>query len=404
MLHSKKNIIKEDYFFLLLILICAILVFSSFKYVVFHAGADEGYYLKYATVVSETGLKTFPGIFSGYISNQQDWVFPNPLRLAFILTTAVWVKIFGATYLALSSLSLLSYLLMLGVSYYFGKKYFGGTTALLFSILLGFSPLGMAMARRALLDAPANLFAAASLWMFFDMVEDRGRGKCLVFTICYALAILMKETAVLLTPIFIFCLLWRKYISDKEVRQNDFLSASIYPATITAGAYLLAAGSVSSVMSVARIIISSPATNTYAILYCSGSWVRYRVYFILISPWTLLLAAGFLIRYFLVKDKSDKTTYFVIVAVIYYVLLNLFAKNIRYAMLLDTPIRLFAVLVISEIADNKCGRYARPVTYLLVLAIAAYDYATFYKFFIINGIYDPVNVLMLAARGIVLLK
>lgn len=400
MLRVPKNIIKEDYIFLLLILICAVLVFSSFKYVIFHTGADEGYYLKYASIVSENGIKAIPSLFGNYISNQKDWVYPNPLRIAFILISALWVKIFGVSYLGLSALSLFSYLLTLSVSYYFARKYFGGRMALFFSILLGFSPLGMAMARRALLDAPANLFAAASLWLFFDMIEDRKPWKGAVFMLCYAAAILMKETAVLLMPVFISYLFWRRHRSNKGVYPGDILCASIYPALIAAGAYLLAAGSLPNILNVIKIIISFPATNEYVISYCSGPWTRYITDFFVISPPVFLLAAAFFARYFFLKQKDGKITYFVISAIIYFILLNFFAKNIRYAILLDTPIRLFAAVMITEAAGKTCGKYARAAAYLAVFVIAAYDYASFYKFFIINGIYDPVSILLLRARGI----
>ncbi len=325
----KKRYEYGDLAFILLVIVCAVLVLLSFKSLIFFEGADEGYYFRYAAALNEYGPGIFPAFFKTYIDDQSNWAFPNPLRIAFISLSALWLKIFGMTYFSLSSLSLFSYLLTLGVSYYFAKKYFGKKYALLFAVLAGFSPLSMAMARRALLDSTANLFLVSSMWLFFDMLEDRKKFKYGVFTAVYAAAILMKESAVLLAPVFISYLLVRKYGLKKDTRGSDFLCAGAYPAAITAVVYLTASGSPLNVLKTAGIIIHYPAVNQYAVLYCSGSWPRYITDFFLISPLVLPLALGFIISYFFLKKRDDKTAYFLTITLAYYVFLNFFAKNIR---------------------------------------------------------------------------
>jgi 4-amino-4-deoxy-L-arabinose transferase-like glycosyltransferase len=396
-----KNFLdSSDCAFILLCVICTILVFSSFKYLEFYGGADESYYLRYATLANEDGLTAFQGMFKDYISDSQNWVFPNPLRIAFITISALWTRIFGATYLALSSLSLFCYLLALAVSYYFSKKYFGRTVSLLFCILLAFSPLNMAMARRALVDSAANLFLISSIWLFFDMLEDRKRFKYFIFVITYALAILIKETAILLVPVFVLYLFIRRYALKKELHLSDLLYISIYPPLLAGIVYLAAAGTPFNVLRVIKIIMASPSTNLYAILYSSGPWFRYVVDFILLSPWVSILAIGFFFSYISSKQYQEKMLYFMSVFIIYFLVLNIFAKNIRYAILLDTPLRIFAVFMILKIIENRFtkSKYAPILPYTLVIAIAAYDYLSFYNLFITNGIYDPVSFLLLKAR------
>lgn len=397
---------RNDYIFILLVILCAYLVFSSFKYLVFYAQADEGHYFKYASIVKNGGLSAFHKIFQDHIDGKENWLCANPLRVAYIFMSAGWMRLFGETYLALSSLSLFCYLLTLGISYYFSKKYFGNMTALLFSTLLAFSPLNMAMARRALVDVPANLFAVLSVWLFFNFLHNRDKIKYICVIVSYAIAILMREVLIFLAPVFIVYLCVRKYSFKKEAYLNDFLSISIYPYLIVLATYLIAAGGPLRLLDAIAIKINatSPAINKYALLYCAGPWFRYIVDFILLSPWTTLLTIGFFFKYFTSKERDERILYFVVILIFYLMLLNLFIKNVRYAMLLDTPVRLFAVLMISEIANNTCGKRARMATYLAVLAVAAYDYASFYKFFIINGIYDPINMLMLVGRGIMPLR
>ncbi len=394
----KNAVDSYDLAFILVCIVCAILVLSSFKYLIFADGADEGYYLRYSTLVSQEGFTIFPELFKSYISNNRNWIFPNPLRIAFIAISALWVGIFGKTYIALSSLSLFCYLLTLGISYYFSKKYFGKTVALLFSILLAFSPLNMAMARRALLDSAANFFLIFSLWMFFDMLNDRKRFKYFIFVIIFTSAILVKETSVLLIPIFILYLLVRKYGLKKKLYLNDLLSVSIYPCLIAGAVYLIASGTPFRALDVIRIILASPSTNRYAVLYCAGPWFRYIVDFVLLSPWVFILAAGFFFNFVSSKERREELLYLSIVFVFYFFILNFFAKNVRYAMLLDMPLRLFSVLMILRIMESRLSRYARTFTYLAVIAIAVYDYLSFYNLFVAYGIYDPVSIKMLEIR------
>lgn len=403
-MNFKKTFTRGDLVFVLLVIACAVLVLAGFKHLIFFEGADEGYYFRYAAVLNEYGPGVFPALFRIYINDQSNWVFPNPLRIAFISLCALWMRIFGMTYFSLSSLSLFSYLLMLGISYYFAKKYFGGKYALFFAVLIGFSPLNMAMARRALSDSTANLFMVSSLWFFFDMLEDRKRIKHALFTGIYAVSALMKESAALLAPVFIFYLLIRKYALKKNTVLNDFLSASIYPAAITSTIYLIASGSLSNVLKISEIIISSPAANQYAILYCSGSWLRYITDFFLISPLVLLLALGFIVSYFFSKKRDDKMVYFLTVTLGYYLLLNFFAKNMRYAMLLDNLLRLFAVGIVLRLAGNRSGRRGRLYAPIVILVMAACDYMSFHQLFVAGGIYDPVGALLLGARGIAPVK
>lgn len=396
----KKGIDFYDAIFILVCIICTILLSSSLKNIKYYDGADEGFYLQYATVVNENGLAAFPGIFENYISHSQMWVFPNPLRIAFILLSALWVNLFGLTYLSLSSLSLFCYLLALGASYYFGQKYFGKRAALLFSILLAFSPLNMAMARRALVDSTSNLFLILSIWLFFDMLNDRRTVKYSIFVVVYTLAILTKEPSILLTPVFAVYLIIRRYALKKEYYLNDFLCVCFYPIIIAGSVYLFAANSLSSVFQVIRIILASPSANKYAVLYCAGPWFRYIIDYILLSPWTCILAIGYFFSIISSRDYQENILYFLVIFAFYFLLLNVFAKNVRYAMLLDMPLRIFSVSMILKIMEVRFAKfkYSHIFAFALVIAIAVYDCLSFYKFFIINDIYDPVSFLLLRAR------
>ena len=84
-LQFKPSFIKYGLVFSLIIVACLILVSFSMKNMKFAAPADEGYYLKYATYIAENGISGFPDLFKDYIQNNQNWLFPNPLRICFII-------------------------------------------------------------------------------------------------------------------------------------------------------------------------------------------------------------------------------------------------------------------------------------------------------------------------------
>jgi hypothetical protein len=235
------------------------------------------------------------------------------------------------------------------------------------------------------------------------MISDRKIFKYPIFVIVYALAILIKETAILLIPIFILYFIIGRYILKKELYLSDLFYTCICPLIIAVAVYIIAAGTPSHVLEVIKIILTSPLTNKHAILYCAGPAFRYIVDFILLSPWVSILAIGFFFSFISAKECEDKILYFSTIFVVYFLLLNLFAKNVRYAIFLDTPLRMFSVFMLLNIEENRFKKlkHGYLITYILVIAIAVYDYLSFYKFFVIYDIYDPISIFLLRARELI---
>ena len=397
--HTKPIIAGR--FFLTLLAASAFLVYSSLSRVAYKPDADEGYYLAYATRVSIEGVGSFPGMFSDYVNNKAHWIFPSPLRVAYIALGGAWIWLFGCTYIALSWLSLCCYCGALAVSYYFCRKYYGETTALLFSMLLAFSPLNMAMARRALVDGPANLCAILSVWLLYDAASERRGMRRALFVGVYAVTILMKEVMVVLAPVFAIYLALGKYMKKRQAPLRDLLLMTAGPPFLALAVCVLASGDAASVFKIIRIIMSSPAVNRYANLYCSGGWVRYVVDFILLSPWVCILAIGYFFSRMFASQRREHDGYFSVLIVCYFFFLIFFVKNIRYAMLLDNLLRLFAVLMIQRIAETYAPRHAIVVCALCVVAISVFDYMLFYNVFVLHELYDPVSIHLLRERGLI---
>src|SRR5690349_10236038 len=102
-------------FAVLLFLLWRILL-ASFASAVRDATSDEGYYLRYMQAVHDGGLRVFPGLFGEWNRTSSAWIFPPPSRVGFIVVSALWANVFGATLDALQLLSLASHLLLCAVN------------------------------------------------------------------------------------------------------------------------------------------------------------------------------------------------------------------------------------------------------------------------------------------------
>jgi len=144
-------------FYLIIFLFVIFSLVSVYKYMPledqFAKGADEGHYFAYSKYISENGIRIYPKLFEEHIKNKESAIWPSPLRIGFFLLSSFWLKFFGASFRSLAYFSFFCYILFLLISFYFSKRYFGKGISSLFVLLLAFSPLSMAMAKRALSDS-----------------------------------------------------------------------------------------------------------------------------------------------------------------------------------------------------------------------------------------------------------
>jgi len=398
---------SKKYLLLALLVIAAsvTLISSDFKNIRFAENADEGYYFYYANYIGHAGFGGIKDLFKGYIENQQNWVFPNPLRIGFITISSLWLNVFGFSLFNLAYLSLLSFCIFLLTCFYFVKKYFGERTALLTIMLLAFSPLNMAMSRRALLDSCVNLFMVLSVWLFFDSLKENKRIKTILFILAYSFTILVKETSVLLSIFFIFYIFLRRVIFNKSIKLIDFLAITLFPFAIVGIVYVVSSGNISGIIDTINIIINSPQTNQYAIMFGSGPWFSYIIDWILLSPLVAILAISFILHYLTKDEWKDEIIYLVLFSVTLTFLLSLFTKNIRYLIFLDMPIRLFAVLMLNEFCKRIFkAKYVNILCITIVMVISVFDYLNYNNMFIKQGIYDPVSYALLQVTHIVPFK
>lgn len=391
-----------DVLCLLVLAISFTLVTFSLGQIQFQGAADEGLYLDYASHINEKGIAGFHDFFKNYFDKPEYRLTQNPLRVGFIILSAIALKLFGASFFSLTFLSLFSFYVFLLVSFYFVKKYFGEKIALLFIILLAFSPLNMAMARRALTDATANLFMSASVFLFFWHIKERKIYKEVLFVVLYAAAILVRENNVFLSVFFALYLLKDTVVFKQHLKLNDCLAITIFPFAIAGIVYVTLAGGISQFINVVISIATSRGVNDYAVFFCSGPWFRYIIDFMLLSPWVCILAIGFIFHYIFKNERQEPVNYlFIFSVVLLFIYGNLVWKDVRYLMVLDMPMRLFAILMLRDLMQQVFNKRSFIVLIFFVIAITVFDYYNFNYMFVKEGIYDPVSIWLLQAARII---
>jgi hypothetical protein len=256
------------------------------------------------------------------------------------------------------------------------------------------------MARRALIESAVNLFSVLSVWLFWDFLKNRSRLKAILFIVVYTGSILIKETCVLLIFVFSLYLLAGRLIYKKKVDLKEAVFLLGLP-PILVGLVYLACGCLPYLWETVKIILLPPKAVSYANLFCSGPWYRYLIDYMLLSPWVAVLTIGFILSFFLKKEKEELSLYFVFVFLITLVSFNIFAKNVRYVIILDTPMRLFSLLMLNAIAQRIYPRQAMRLTFILVIVLAFFDCLNSYYLFIREGIYDPTSFFLLTAKHII---
>ncbi|MCK9572176.1 MAG: glycosyltransferase family 39 protein [Candidatus Omnitrophica bacterium] len=386
--------------FLLVLFAGVSFVSASLKSVKFASGADEGYYLKYATYLGEYGLGGLKEIFQNYLANQNDWLFPNPLRIGFIIISGFWLKLFGYSFINLAYLSLMFYVLTLLTGFYYCRKFFGQISGLLFTLLLAFSPLHLAMARRALVESAVAFFSLFLFWSFWDYLQDKSKKKLILFIFIFAFSILVKETFILFSLFFIIYLAYKNYILKEKVYLKEYCFVIFAPLFIS-GLIYLSLGCAGYLLSTVKIILNSPANNLYALNFGSGPWFRYLIDYMLLSPFVLILAIGFIAANFFETKNNRIAVYFSLVIILGLFFFNFFTKNVRYVIFLDAPIRLLAVLALGKITQRVFPLRANVWIFAIVICLSFFDCLNFQRFFIFYNIYDPVSFLLLQASHII---
>lgn len=368
----------------------------------FQAANDEGYYLRYVQALDRGGLTDLPELARAWLARAEDWRFPPPSRVGYLVPASAWCALFGSSFESLARLSLTSLALLVLVQHFFARRHLAPLAAGCATLLLAASPLLLGLGRRALTDAPLALLQISSLWLFLEVLrEPRRIGWQVAFCAVFAWSISAKEIAVLLAlPMALFA--WIERLRGGELSLARAAAVLAVPMASAGVAVLLACGGPERTLELMRVVMNSPSSNDYAIAMGSGPWYRYCVDQLLLSPWTTLLGlAGFAVA--LWRWRRGEFERLLVFCALVYVLqlaaLAPFTKNVRYAAPLEMPLRVSAAALLAAFFGG--GLRGRALTLVAVLALAWSDVRDFQRAFVRGRIYDPVTANLLAFRRLI---
>lgn len=367
--------------------------------------ADEGNYMNYALTLKADGFMDGMKHVAQYHADRPDkYVWPSPLRIVHLFQAWIFVNLIDGM-AALSWLSTLSYALLIFLSFRFAKERYGGLPALLFALLLITAPLGLGIARRALMDSSNYLFVLATVLVFLEYLKTPTYKWLAFFIIAHVLLVLEKDPSVLFLPGF--ALVWLVYYFKEKGKYrftDGLIVAAAVPALLLASyAIFLGWDNFVSIFAVIGEGIAYNQYNSYHYLYQQGHWYRILLDYALLSP-VLLLTGLICMGYYFARKDIRHANVLVIVALFAFdaAAVTFTTLNLRYINYLEW-ILLFMVAIVLPILISEILQKVKPAIYIGFVAImflAGYNLVQFKRIFIKNDIYDPITYNLLHAADV----
>lgn len=375
------------------------------KQICFGQYSDEGYYYSYAAMMKDKGTSSVPFLFNWYSGSAHARLHPSPMRIGYTFLMGALFKIHGPSTKMMDFTSLASFLLLLLVCYYYAKKYFDPDTALLFVLLLGYSPLMVGLTMRGLIDSEVNLLWGLQVWLFYDYLTAPKRWKYVATLLLLTYSILFKESAVFFIPFMLVSALWLRRQAFAAVFKMVSLSVLIILLIYTL--LLQSAGGIWIFRLIGDLVgthLVESVQSDYAYFYCSGAWFKYLLDFFLVNPFIILLMFACL-GYMAAKPKllDEKIKYLLSYFIFFYAALSALphSKVIRCVENLEMVAILLAAIYLLEAFKPKESPRGRLLLIICVLGILTYNFYSFLTIFYATKLLDPLSYHLLALRHLI---
>ncbi len=362
----------------------------------FGLGSDESYYFLYAKTIHNNGYQAFEGLLKWYTESFEAQKHPSPIRFGYIYLLSMSFTLFGISCSTIALISIISFVLLLAVSFHYIRKYFSLDMALLSVLFLSYSPLLIGLSRRALADSLVNLLWCCSIWLFLDVLTRRSKNAYLALIVVLTAAISVKEASIILLGFFVLAAYLAKPYGY-SIPFKTLVGIIFWPLTCIIASFMLIFGGIDGLWGICGSIFSThiknPQENYYAIAFSSGPWFRYVVDFILLSPITTLLFLGFLGAFLKSKEKGFVESYLVVFFVYVYGVLSLLphTKVVRFVASLEMVIAICAAVYLYQLLKPRLLLYA-------VTVIVVYNWVSVQNFFFTHSLLDPISYHLFTLR------
>lgn len=363
----------------------------------YHTTADEGAYYNQAVTIRAEGLRGFRSLARQYLASPDLQRLPAPNRVGHILLASLAVRV-SDSMTALSVLSLVCFVVMTTAVFVFAWLYWDPLTAAIAGTLAAFSPLGLGLARRALMDTDYALWIVLALFLFVRWLSTNSLAALAGFASALFCGLLVKETTWLFVPFFVAAALRMNRLRHRPPFTHIAGFALVIP--LAAIAVLVALLGANQFVEIVRTSgqMNALSPNPYLVAYGSGPWYEYFIALLLLSPVVALLFLMFAGGHLGGGRWQLPTT--VLLAFFAYAVaaLTLLPKNPRLLLPLDAVVRIGAAALITLLAA-RARRWGRPAALLagggLTVAALMSDASAFERYFAQPDIYDPVTFRLL---------
>jgi 4-amino-4-deoxy-L-arabinose transferase-like glycosyltransferase len=385
---------------LLLLLAITIAVRLPTMFDVKRTGWDERAYVVFAQTLDKGGMAGIRQWLHDYRTNQNLQKSPLLLRVGFVVPAMLVCKILGG--FNPDNLAWLSFACGIGfvlLGARFGESLGGNKLSVLCGILLISSPLAAALSRRAMQDSFAALVMLSCLFFFDCCWRRRSIVDLVAIGVLLCLALLTKESALLLYPLMGLAALY--YFRVMGLRPSRWL---LLPLILAPLIYLVIeiviCNGIGSFIETYRIYGSLQKTLDYTVHYEKGPWFRYLLDFFAIAPIVFLTA----IIGFSTPQDDDQLRHGRNLALIYSAgAMVIFGQmpivNVRLVLFADVFLRFAAAAGIVYLAAKFGERWARRALSLGIAVLVLTDAFQFYQVFVVGNVYSPTTFLLLRAEG-----
>jgi hypothetical protein len=407
------NARSKTWLLALLIALCGILVRVVPEPGFQSVGFDEKLYRTYVLRLDANGLGGYPAITEGYLAAQRHpdiIAMLPPTRFQYIFSAWVWKRAeFGAApplaldvpaniprdpaLVSLHRISCVFSVLTMLLAGAVAWRMLGRAAGLGVLALMAFAPLQVHLGQHALIDGFFCFWAMLSLWALWENLRRPDhRGWLALFGGALALMAMTKENSFFIAVALAGLLAANRWLHFGTVTRRLLWTGVLGPLAGVAALVALAGGG-GNFAETYWLLASKAQQLPYAIETGDGPWHRYLIDLLIVSPVTLLLAAGAAFRI----RRADRAQVFLLgfIAFSYVVMCNVrYGMNLRYATVWDLPLRALAFGQIAWLAQRLVPARATLATILAVAALCGLELRQYWAFFVDANLYE------LATRGL----
>ena len=283
----------------------------------------------------------------------------------FAIVEALFFGLFGIS--VFSARLTVVFFAVIGVIFWFKliKLVYDEKTAFYSSLLFISTPFIVKWSRSVMLEMPALAMVIVSVYFFFNFIEHNKKRHGWYFILSIALAILTKQTAVFLIPVFFLYVIFTKKLKKLSNRKILLISIGLLLLLLPLAVFILKLGGMVFIRSIGSLTDHSRLLTAKQWYFYPGALVK-----VLTLPVLILSVISIAVLFF--KKELRKSTLFLSWLLGFYIVFTyIVAQETRYSFFWVPPFTLFATLAIHKIPWRVKGI---PLASIFIISLCVYQF------------------------------